>query len=143
MSEADKNLSAVMFDDFNPGQSLGCCELDYDVALVQGWRRIFGESESEAGAGSNSQAEAASAAVILMMRAYLDVVSPRPPGNIQAKQSIAFATLPVAGDRLSIAIDCRAKEMKRGRRYVELLARGRNQDGTPVFQGLLTLVWAA
>lgn len=143
MIETDKNLSPIVFDDFNPGQSLGCCELDYDAALVQGWRRIFGAAESESESESGSQAEAASAAVILMMRAYLDVVSPRPPGNIQAKQSIVFATLPAAGDRLSIAIDCRAKEMKRGRRYVELLVCGRNQDGTPVFQGMMTLVWAA
>lgn len=139
MSQVDKHVSPILFDDFVPARSLGCCELDYDDALAQGWRRIFGGD----GPGSGSQAEAASAAVILMMRAYLALVSPRPPGNIQAKQSIVFASLPGAGDRLRIAIDCHAKEIKRDRRYVELLARGHKQDGAPVFQGMLTLIWAA
>src|SRR3546814_19618767 len=94
----DTNGAPVLFDDFIPGQSLGSCELEYDDALVQGWRRIFGDDEFQPG----SKAEAASAAVILMMRAYLPVVSPRRPGNIRARQSIAYASLTKVGHRLRV-----------------------------------------
>ncbi|NYT84148.1 hypothetical protein [Pollutimonas harenae] len=131
--------ASILFDDFIPGESLGSCELEYDEALVQGWQRIFGRNQGRTG----GKAEAASAAVILMMRAYLAVVSPRPPGNIQARQSIEYASLPQPGQSLLVALDCQSKEMKRGRRYVELLAQGSHSDGSPVFKGVLTLVWAA
>jgi len=121
-----------------PGALLGSCELAYDDELVQGWERLFG-----ANAGPRGAAQAAGAATILMMRAYLSVVTPRPPGNIHARQGIEFAALPQPGDRLTVSVECRGKEIRRGRRYVELAVQSVDQRGGPVFRGLLTLIWAA
>lgn len=139
MSAPTDHKPAILFDDFEPGRLLGSHTLVYDEALAKNWRRIFQDTEG----CTYSQAEAASIATLLMMRAYLAVVSPRPPGNIHARQSMVFATLPTIGDELDITIECRAKEVKRGRRYVELLALGKASDGPPIFQGVLTLIWAA
>lgn len=139
MSAPTNAKPAILFDDFQPGRVLGSHALVYDAALAENWRRIFQDAEG----CTSSQAEAASIATLLMMRAYLAVVSPRPPGNIHARQSMVFASLPMAGDKLDITIECKAKEIKRGRRYVELLALGKAGDNTPIFQGVLTLIWAA
>lgn len=134
-----ETASLILFDDFEPGVSLGQCTLAYDETLARQWRYIFGNSQPATG----QQAEAASAAVILMMRAFLTVVSPRPPGNIHARQSLSFAALPKVGDDLLIRLECQGKEIKRDRRYVELIARGYAPDGSTLFQGMLTLIWAA
>jgi len=134
-----ETASLILFDDFEPKALLGQCKLAYDETISRQWRHIFGNSQSATG----QQAEAASAAVILMMRAFLTVVSPRPPGNIHARQSLSFAALPKVGDDLLITLECQGKEIKRNRRYVELIARGYGPDGSNLFQGLLTLIWAA
>ena len=139
MMTIEQTAPPVLFDDFKAGQPIGSHALEYDDTLVQRWQHIFGAGNDTLGGA----AEAASVATILMMRAYLEVVSPRPPGNIHARQVIEFATLPKPGDRLTIHIDCSSKEMKRGRRYVELSARAENEGGVPIFQGVLTLIWAA
>ncbi|MGE4369391.1 MAG: hypothetical protein AB7E12_06900 [Burkholderiaceae bacterium] len=126
----------ILFDDFIVGASLGSHQLEYDAALTGHWQRIFGTDPLP-------QAQAASMAVVLMMRAFLAVVSPRPPGNIHAKQWLQLGSMPVPGDRVTTTLRCRSKEIRRERRYVELEARAENQRGEFLFLGVLTLVWAA
>ena len=48
-----------------------------------------------------------------MMRAYLNVVTPRPPGNIHARQVLAVQALPQAGELVRSSIRCLGKEMRR------------------------------
>src|SRR5690554_3515104 len=102
MMAIEQASRTILFDDFKPGQPIGSHALEYDDMLVQRWQHIFGAGNET----SEGAAEAASVATILMMRAYLEVVSPRPPGNIHARQVIEFATLPNPGERLTIHIDC-------------------------------------
>lgn len=125
-----------LFDDFRVDAVLGSHQMVYDDAMVNHWRRIFGSDPMP-------QAQAASLAVVIMMRAFLVVVSPRPPGNIHAKQLLRFSRLPALGDQITTTIRCRSKDIRRGRRYVELEANACRQGGGFLFQGVLTLVWAA
>lgn len=133
---AHRRETPFLFDDFSAGALLGSHQMVYDDALVDHWQRIFGSAPMP-------QAQAASLAVVIMMRAFLAVVSPRPPGNIHAKQLLRFSRLPTPGDQITTTIRCRSKDIRRGRRYVELEANACRQGGGFLFQGVLTLVWAA
>ena len=82
-------------------------------------------------------------AVVAMMRAYLHVVAPRPPGNVHARQQLQMHALPRLGESMRIAVTCAGKELRRERRYVDLRVRATGEGGRALFEGLLSLIWAA
>ena len=123
----------VTFDDFVPGAILGEAIETFDPALAAGWQRIFGPLP----------ADGAAIAVVMMMRAYLAVVAPRPPGNIHARQGFVLAAQPQPGERIRTVVACVGKEMKRGRRHVEFVAVGTGGAGRPIYTGRMNLIWAA
>jgi len=129
----------ITFDDFQPGQVLGEAVSTFDDSMTQGWQQIFGVPE--AGPGT-APAEGASLAVVLMMRAYCSVVTPRPPGNVHARQRFVLHDIPQPGESIHTVVACAGKEIKRERRYVELRTEGHGCDGRPLFTGDMTLVWA-
>ena len=126
---------AILWDDFQPGTCLGETTQVFAPALSRAWRDIFGED--------GGAAEGAGIAVAMMMRGYLGVVAPRPPGNVHARQHFDLLVAPSPGEAIRTRVDCRAKEMRRGRRYLELEIQGSGAAGRPVYRGLLTLIWAA
>lgn len=130
----------ILFDDFVPGSSLGEIELPFEPALAQSWQAIFG-SQPEDGAGGG--AEGASMAVVMMMRAFLNVVAPRPPGNVHARQQLHLSGTPRTAEVIRTEMRCIGKEIKRERRYVELQALGTGEGGRPLFDGRMSLIWAA
>lgn len=134
--EHRKQPPPILYEDFVVGQEMGECVLTYDETFVQGWQQIFGQAASP-------RAQAASVSLMLMMRAFLTIVSPRPPGNIHARQSLSFSSLPVLGDQLTVSAACLSRTLRKERRYVELSVKALNQRGQPVFAGVLTLIWAA
>ena len=48
-----------------------------------------------------------------------------------------------AGEVIRTTLSCLSKELRRERRYVELQATGRGDDGRALFDGRLSLIWAA
>lgn len=128
------------FERFEPGTVLGETTAAFDAALSQGWQRIFGSS---AQAGANGAAEGAGVAVVMMMRAYLNVVAPRPPGNVHSRQRLSMRGVPRQDEVIRTVMHCESKEIKRERRYVELRAIGTGDGGRSVYDGRLTLIWAA
>ena len=124
---------AIVYDDFVPGAVLGEATEAYDPALAAGWQRIFGPQP----------ADGAAIAVVMMMRAYLAVVAPRPPGNVHASQGFALAAEPRTGERIRTVVSCLGKEMRRGRRHVELRTEGTGEGGRPIYTGRMKLIWAA
>jgi hypothetical protein len=132
--------TVITFDDFQPGTVLGETTEVASDTLAGRWQRIFG-ARAEDGAGG--AAEGASLVVVMMMRAYLGVVTPRPPGNVHARQQFALQAPPRRGEAVRSVVSCAAKEMRRGRRYVELLVQGSGDDGRAIYTGRLSLVWAA
>lgn len=127
----------ILWDDFRVGASLGEITQIYDGSLSMGWQRIFGEADS------GDPAQGAGIAVAMMMRAYLRVVTPRPPGNVHARQRFTLFSLPQLGETVRSVVRCVSKEMRRERRYVELDVRGTGNDGRDVYAGTVTIVWAA
>src|SRR5690606_15421783 len=71
----------ILWDHFAPGTLLGECTETYDAAQASRWQTLFGRHTSE---GAGGYAEQAGMATIMMMRAFLHTVAPRPPGNIHA-----------------------------------------------------------
>ena len=131
---------AILFDDFVPGAVLGAATQVCEPALAECWQRIYG---SDPALGANGAAEAASLAVVMMMRAYFEVVTPRPPGNIHARQRLTLDGLPRAGESIRTVVSCRARELRRERRHVELALDGRGDGGRAIYRGIITLIWAA
>lgn len=130
----------IVFDDFVPGAVMGECVEVYDAQQAQRWQAIFGDQLEE---GANGSAEAASMAVINMMRAYLQVVTPRPPGNVHAKQQLRMQALPEHGESVRVVVQCAHKEIRRERRYVDLHVQGTGRAQRPLFHGVIHLIWAA
>jgi len=128
----------IRFSDFEPGTYIGQSTQIYTSGLAESWQRIFGKTFSE----SSARAEAASLATVMMMRSFLEVVAPRPPGNIHARQEFFLSSLPRSGEAITTEILCENKVMKRERRYVDLLAKGQGDDGREVYAGRITLIWA-
>ncbi len=130
-------MTLITYDTFSPGTLLGEWEETLDSSLPLSWIQLFGTAPVDA------PAQQAGLAVILMIRAYLNVVTPRPPGNVHAKQVFTLERLPKPGDTVCSHIRCLSKEIRRERRYVELGAIGTGDDGHTIYTGRMSLIWAA
>jgi len=126
-----------LYEDFVPGATIGESVLPFQPELLHAWQRIFGV-EADGG-----PAQAASMAVVMMMRAYLNVVTPRPPGNVHARQHMHLRGTLRLGESIRTVVSCEHKEIRRARRYVDLRAVGTGEGGRPLFDARLSLVWAA
>ena len=126
---------AITYTDFQPGDVLGEAVAHYP-------RRCLFLECKPAGGSDTEGAERASLAIILMMRAYCSVVTPRPPGNVHARQRFHLHGVPLPGESIRTVVSCSGKEIKRERRYVELRTEGSGNDGRPLFTGDMTIVWA-
>lgn len=129
----------ILFEDFQPGVVIGECVQVYDAEQAQRWQAIFSGGTQP----QRSAAEGSSMAVIGMMRAYLQVVTPRPPGNVHARQKLRMYGVPQLGESIRVSVHCSHKEMRRERRYVDLQAQGVGEGDRPLFDGLISLIWAA
>jgi acyl dehydratase len=138
MEWINMRTAPFLFADFEPGAMLGEHAAVYDAELVRQWRLVFAAD----GDPSWLATEAAGISVALLMRSYLAVVSPRPPGNIHAGQKLRFASLPKPGENVQTRIACIGKEIRRERRYVELDAVAKGEAGRALYAGRLLLVWA-
>lgn len=127
----------ILWDDFRPGEALGETAETFDATLSQAWQGIFGTE------GAGTPAEGASIAVAMMMRGYLGAVKPRPPGNVHARQRFKLHARPMQGETIRTRVSCLGKEMKRERRYIELEVHGTGNGGRAIYDGVLTLIWAA
>ncbi|MDN8618476.1 hypothetical protein [Variovorax ginsengisoli] len=127
---------AITFADFEPGRELGAHVEAYAPALATSWQSIFGRT------AAGGMAEGASLAVVLAMRAYLTVVSPRPPGNIQARQRFQMHSVPRTGEAIRSEVRCIDKQIKRERLYVDLQVQGTGEDGRVLYTAVMSLIWA-
>jgi hypothetical protein len=115
------------YDSFTPGSVLGEWEEPLDARLLALWE----------------PARQAGLAVALMMRAYLNVVTPRPAGNIHARQALCVQGLPRSGERVRSTVRCLDKEIRGERRYLRLEVAGEGATGRPLYTGRMNLIWAA
>ncbi len=123
------------FDTIPVAQTLGSRELALTDELVDAWLRLFPEDRRDGWMPAGMVA-------VVSMRAYADVVAPRPPGNVHGAQRFEIVKPPRVGERLVTAVACRDKEVKRERRWVHLSTDTVGDDGTPRFRGQMTILWA-
>jgi hypothetical protein len=128
---------AIRWEDFQPGASLGEITQAFEPSLATAWRGIFGHDSA------GGPAEGAGIAVAMMMRGYLGVVTPRPPGNVQARQRFKLDAVPRQGEAIRTVVTCLSRDIRRERRYLDLEVRGTGAGGRAVYSGILTLIWAA
>ncbi|MEJ1938492.1 MaoC family dehydratase [uncultured Bradyrhizobium sp.] len=124
-----------LFETFEPGKTIGSRTLTLSAELLQRWLTLFPDDHD-----GERMPPGMTAAVY--SRAYSDILQPRPPGNVHGQQLFTIAKLPVVGDTLVTELRCEGKELKGERRWVRFASETRRQDGTLMFSGLMTTLWA-
>lgn len=127
----------LTFERFVVGKSYGAMAETPSAALVEKWRRLYPQDIFAPDCAPPALA------TVLMMRAYMHLLAPRPPGNIHARQQMTLGEPMLIGDCISTEIECVGKEIRRERRYVTVRALGKSQHGKTCYEGVLTLIWAA
>ena len=125
----------ITYADFVPGRVMGSSATVLDAEKLQAWRDLFPEDDLN-GVMPHGMVAA------IAMRAYAEVVQPRPPGNVHAAQRFDLFRLPRAGETLTTAITCLDKEVRKGRFRVTLQMDCSGTEG-PAFRGRMTVLWAA
>jgi len=127
----------LTFDSFRPGASMGRATEAIGGAVLESWRQLYPWDAAPAGRLPYGFA------TVLMMRAYMRILTPRPPGNIHARQHLKLLAGIAPGEEITTELECAGKELKRERRYVELACRATGKAGRPLFDGRMTIIWAA
>ncbi len=126
----------IFFDAFEPDTVLGSFTETPDHKTLQLWQQLYPMDPAAAGQLPRGMA------TVLLMRAYMHVVAPRPPGNIHAGQQLEMTALPRLNERVTTQVRCVGKQLRKGRRFVELAAQAHGDGGRPLFSGRLKLIWA-
>lgn len=127
----------LTFDSFRPGASMGRTSETIGAQVMELWQRLYPGDAAPAGELP------AGLANVLLMRAYMRILTPRPPGNIHVRQRLALLAGIAPGEEVTTELECAGKELKRERRYVELACRASGNAGRPLFDGRMTVIWAA
>jgi acyl dehydratase len=131
------SASPLLFDSFVPGAVMGSSSERVEPALLDKWLELYPWDVPAAGEAP------AGVATVLLMRAYMRVVAPRPPGNIHARQRFEYIAPARLGEEVTTEITCTGKELRKERRFVELATRSAGEGGRELFRGNMTLIWAA
>ncbi|TVR12249.1 MAG: hypothetical protein EA385_00055 [Salinarimonadaceae bacterium] len=120
------------FDRFEENAVYG--EHDFHVSRdkVSEWYELFPEEEEA------NEIMPVGMTTVVMMHAYGDLVTPRPPGNIHGAQRFEIHRLPRIGEILTTRVRCEGKEIKKGRGWVYLLFETRDAKDEIVFLGRFT-----
>lgn len=126
----------LTFASFAPGAVLGRRELVLDAAMFQRWFALFPEDEQ-------GPVMPAGMVAAVTMRAYAEILTPRPPGNVHGAQRFEIHRLPRIGDRLVTEFGCADKSIRRERNWVTFETTTSGAGGEPVFTGRMAVLWAA
>ncbi len=122
--------------DFEPGKSMGSASVNLSDELIDHWVTLFPSDRACLPAMPQGMTS------VLVMRAYMEILSPRPPGNVHAGQSFRMQGTVNVGDHVTTEIVCEKKWQKNGRNWVELATTSRDGAGNTVFTGAMTMIWA-
>ena len=127
----------LRFDSFEPGRVYGSNTETLGDALLERWAALYPWDRPAAGRAP------AGIATVLTMRAYMIVLQPRPPGNVHAGSTMRHPAPIVPGARVTTEIRCIDRQLKAGRRFVDIGSRSVDDAGHLVADGTMRLVWAA
>jgi len=126
----------LTFDRFVPGSTIGSASEAVGEEALARWRKMYPWDQPVPGRLPIA------ICVPLMMRAYMKVVAPRPPGNIHARQEFTFVAPISEGENVTTEISCLNKELRRERRYLFLAVRSTGEGGRVLFTGRMDMIWA-
>jgi acyl dehydratase len=129
--------NVLTFEGFKAGAVMGSASERVEQPLLDNWLQLYPWDVPAAGEAP------AGMSTVLLMRAYMRILTPRPPGNIHARQKIDFVAPARLGEDVTTEIACTGKELRKERRYVELATRSTGDGGRELFRGAMTLIWAA
>ncbi len=127
----------IRYDDLVPGAVIGESAFSLDTSIGAEWSALFPSDPSAAATMPPSMIS------LVTMRAFMQALPHRPPGNIHAAQKFAIARLPGLGEVLTTTVRCAAKEMKKERRWVTFRTETVDAAREPLFSGEMRLIWAA
>ncbi len=125
------------YDTFVPGTDLGSFTETIDAAALQRWATLYPWDVPPDGQAPIGML------TVLMMRAYMNVLTRRPPGGIHASQLQQVLRAPRANETVTTAIHCAGKEIRRERRYIDLQFKMTDASGQLLAQGRMDSIWAA
>ena len=126
----------ILFDDFVEGADIGSESFTIDEAALERWTALF-----PADAKCRPYMPPGMVAMIVM-RAYMHVITPRPPGNIHAEQQYDIRQLPKIGDTVTTSFKCGRKQERVGRKWVYLETVTKDVRDVPLFVGYSTTIWS-
>lgn len=125
------------FDRFSAGMSFGSVRWSPDRAAFLKWNALFRSCPAD-------QATLPPGMIAMVsLRAYMNLLASRPPGNIHALQQTRVQHLPPIGATLDTELRCVSCEIRKARRWVRFQTLTALEDGTPCFNGEMTMLWAA
>jgi len=127
----------IRYDDLVPGAVIGESPFLLDPSIDAEWSALFPSDKTTATTMAPSMIS------LVTMRAFMQVLPKRPPGNIHAAQKFAIARLPGPGEILTTTVRCTAKEIKKERRWVTFRTETVDAARKPLFSGEMRLIWAA
>ena len=128
---------AMLFADFVPGVELGRASEVVSADQLAEWAELYPWDRPDPGIVPTGLA------TVLLMRGFHKAIPRRPPGNIHVRQTMQVHAPIHVGEMVSTAIACQSAEQKGERRKLELAVTGSDEGGRLLFDGLITLYWAA
>lgn len=122
------------FASLRQGQEFGETQVTIDAERIAEWTAIYGKSGGDG--------VPPGLLVVEMMRVYLDLVQPRPPGNIHAGQKLRCIEMDVPkGATITASVRCLKKTERKGRNWVHfgVVLRLADRD---ILQGEIQTIWA-
>jgi len=122
------------FDRFEEGRAAPAVEVVLDAAKRAEWEAVFGTASALPSRGLLA---------VAMTQGFIGAFQPRPRGNVHAGQVLDYTGVrPAWGDRLSVTVACAAREVKKGRNWIDFRAELRCRDEL-VLTGTYRIIWAA
>ena len=126
----------LTFEQFQPGESFGSLTYTLDKGVFDSWTALYPHDPA-----TDTMPHGMTAPVF--MRAYAELVQPRPPGNVHGAQRFEVSRLPRLGETLTTTVTCAGKELKGSRRWVTLEGITTGEGGALAFRSVMTILWAA
>lgn len=125
----------LTFDSFTIGAPIGSERLVLSQDWVDAWYRIYRP-------GQPADRITAGLLMAVMMRGYMKIVAPRPPGNIQSRHCITFQNDVAIGATVQITLACTAKTLRKDRRWITF-GGSMTADDAAVLGVEMDFLWAA
>ncbi len=133
-SAGGQALEPWTFERLQAGSTIGRCTDSIGPRDLATWRDIYGASEGPT--------VPRGLATVLVMRAYLCIVTPRPPGNIHRALAVRLASGLQEGELLTMTVSCADKQLYKHRRNVVFEVVGRDAADRLRLEGRIDMVWA-